>query len=106
EIKRDLGDQAGIAKSLHQLGIIAQDQGEHQQAKELYNQSLEIERTLGDQAGIAASLFQLGRVAEDEGKSDEAIRLFKESLAIAEKLDVPEAEMVRQALARVSKEKE
>ncbi|GEM_PF-1530313 len=106
EIARTLEDPWLLAKSLHGLGIIARHEGRYQDAKDLYNQSLEISRDLEDHAGIAASLFQLGRVAEDEGKSDEAIRLFKQSLAIAEQLGVPEAEMIRQTLARVSKEKE
>lgn len=106
EIARNLGHQALIAGCLHNLGIIAQHQGHYQQAKSLYDQSLEIKRQLGDQAGIASSLFQLGRLAEDEGKPDEAISRFKESLAIAQKLDVSQAEMVRRALARVSREKE
>jgi Tfp pilus assembly protein PilF len=33
---------AGIAGSLHNLGVIAQDQGEYAEARRLYQQSLEI----------------------------------------------------------------
>lgn len=106
EIATNLGAQPGIARSLHNLGIIAQDQGRYQEAKDLYNRSLKIKRNLGHQAGMAASLFELGRLAVAQDNPDEAIRLFKESLAITEELGVPQTEMVREALARVSKDKE
>jgi hypothetical protein len=38
------------------LGILAQKQGEVDEARRLYNESLEIEEKLGNQSGIAGSL--------------------------------------------------
>lgn len=53
EIAEKLGNQSGIASSLHQLGIIAQEQGDYATARRLYQRSLEIKEKLGNQAGIA-----------------------------------------------------
>jgi tetratricopeptide repeat protein len=36
DIRQELGDRDGVAKSLHQLGRLHQRQGEHEQARQLY----------------------------------------------------------------------
>ncbi|HUT18463.1 MAG TPA: tetratricopeptide repeat protein, partial [Anaerolineae bacterium] len=101
EIERKLGNQAGIAKSLHQLGTLAQLQGDNDEARRLYEESLEIERKLGNQAGIAKSLHQLGMLAEIEGTIEDAADLFEQSLDILDRLQSPDAETERGSLARV-----
>ena len=85
-VAKELGDDQGLAASLHNLGIVAQHQGHYQKAKELYNQSLEIKRSLGDQAGIASSLHQLGIIAQLQGHYQEAKDLFNQSLEIKRSL--------------------
>ena len=41
-IKKKLGDQSGIARSLHQLGMLAAKQGDRAEALRLFRQSLGI----------------------------------------------------------------
>jgi tetratricopeptide (TPR) repeat protein len=94
-----------MALSLHQLGMIAQDQGDYEMARRLYEQSLEIRRQLGDQAGMAFSLGQLGVLAQDQGDHATARRLYEQSLKIFERLKSPYAETARKSLAGLEKEK-
>ena len=86
---------------MHQLGRLAQGRGELEEARQLYNESLEIKKRLGNQSGIAITLHQLGRLAEAQSNKTEAARLFREALSIFEKLKSPKAEIARQSLKRV-----
>ncbi|HEY0408221.1 MAG TPA: tetratricopeptide repeat protein, partial [Pyrinomonadaceae bacterium] len=79
-------------------------QGELEEARRLYNESLEIKKRLGDQSGIASALGQLGLLAEDEGNKEEAVRLTREALSIFEKLKSPDAEKARRQLERLEGE--
>ena len=42
------GDYRGVAATLHQIGMIHQDQGNYEEAVKKYNQTLKIEEELGD----------------------------------------------------------
>ena len=53
DINERLGDQAGMATSYHNLGILAQDQGDYEEAARQYQRSLDINEQLGNQAGMA-----------------------------------------------------
>lgn len=81
--------------------MIAQSQGKIEEARRLYDESLEIEKQLGNQNGIAITLHQLGMIAEIEGDKVEAARLFREALTIFERLKSPNAEIARRSLERV-----
>ncbi|HJQ26498.1 MAG TPA: tetratricopeptide repeat protein, partial [Blastocatellia bacterium] len=85
----------------HQLAMIAQYEGEVEEARRLYSESLEIAKRLGDQSGIAISLGQLGLLAEKEGNIAKSAQLLREALSIFEKLKSPYAEVTRRNLQRV-----
>ena len=86
KIAEELGDKAGVARSLHQLGMIQQDQGNYGEAVRLYEESLKVFEELGDKAGVATSLHQLGNVQYLQGNYGEAVRLYEASLRIKEEL--------------------
>jgi tetratricopeptide (TPR) repeat protein len=86
DIKQQLGDHAGVAISLQQLGMLAQAQGDYREARRLYQESLDIKQQLGDRAGVAISLHQPGMLALAQGDYREARRLYQESLHIARQL--------------------
>ncbi|MFI5450096.1 MAG: tetratricopeptide repeat protein [Candidatus Bathyarchaeia archaeon] len=86
-LSRKTGDQSGIAKALHNLGMIEQDRGNYDKARQFYGSSLDIHRKLGDQFGIAATLHQLGMIEQDQCNFDEAKRLYGQALEIERKLD-------------------
>nr|MBA2392635.1 CHAT domain-containing protein [Ktedonobacteraceae bacterium] len=79
-------DKSLTGMSLHQMGIIAQDQGDYPEARRLYAQSLAIKEQLGDLNGKANTLHQMGMIAQKQGDYPEARRLYAQSLAIYEQL--------------------
>ncbi len=86
DIKRQAGDQAGMARELAAMGILAQREGDWAEARRLYGQSLDIRRDLGDQPGVAESLGHLAFIASLQGDLEEARRAYEEQLRIAMRL--------------------
>ncbi|MCC7023966.1 MAG: tetratricopeptide repeat protein [Thermomicrobiales bacterium] len=72
------------AKALNGAGVLAESQGDWQEAARLHKESLAISRQIGDLRGVAWSLNNLGVVAINQGRFDEAKALLGESLAVAE----------------------
>ena len=71
---------------VHQLGILAQARGDHDEAARLYHHALNINERSGNQVGIAAIYHQLGNVAYLQGYHDEAASHYQRSLEINERL--------------------
>ncbi|MFF4017900.1 tetratricopeptide repeat protein, partial [Streptomyces sp. NPDC001843] len=69
-----------------QLGMIAQERGDYQQAEERYRASLTIAEDLGDRSGIASTYHQLGMIAQERGDYQQAEERYRASLTIAEDL--------------------
>lgn len=78
----ELGDEAGVGKTLHLAGTLAAQQGDYQKAEALWEESLTIRRQLGDLPGIASLLSNLGIIARYQGDFATAQKLYEESLAI------------------------
>jgi tetratricopeptide (TPR) repeat protein len=70
------------ASALAAAGILASDQGSHEEAQALYEQSLMIRRARGDRRGIANTLNNLGLLAWNQGDYGTARALCEESLVI------------------------
>jgi predicted ATPase/DNA-binding SARP family transcriptional activator/class 3 adenylate cyclase len=85
-IRRQLGDQRGIAASLNNLGHVARLQGDYALARALYEESLAIGRDLGDKQGLTVSLNGLGLVHCHQGDCAAARPRLEESLAIGREL--------------------
>ncbi len=85
---------------LHDLGFVAQQQGEYGQAHALYTQSLALFRELGDKRGIAYALHDLGFVAQQQGEYARACALLVESLTLA--WDTAEKYRITEILADVA----
>jgi tetratricopeptide (TPR) repeat protein len=83
EIRRDLGNQRGIAASLNFLGTVNSTLNDQQQAQEFVLESLKIRKDLGDKTAIAESLNNLGSITLELGKTDEGYEHFREAFKIA-----------------------
>jgi tetratricopeptide (TPR) repeat protein len=86
ELDGRLGNQAGLARGYHQLGIVAQARGDYEIAEPRYTQALEINERLGNEAGLASSYGQLGILAQDRGDDETAEQRYTQSLQINERL--------------------
>jgi tetratricopeptide (TPR) repeat protein len=78
--------QSNIATATHQLGLLAQDRGQLEQAEDWYRRSLTISEDLGDRPGMSSSYHQLGMLAQDRGQLEQAEDWYRRSLAIDEDL--------------------
>ncbi|MGL5831877.1 MAG: tetratricopeptide repeat protein, partial [Waterburya sp.] len=72
DIYIEYGDRFSQARTLHNLGSIAQQLKEFQQAREYYQQALDIYIEYGDRYSQASSYFQLGKVAEELEELEQA----------------------------------
>jgi tetratricopeptide (TPR) repeat protein len=89
-----------MASSYHQLGMLAQDQGDYPEARREYGRSLEIKEELGDRAGIALSYGQLGVLLTETGPVEEAVQYNLSSFLFHLEVGAPQASINLHWLAR------
>jgi predicted ATPase/transcriptional regulator with XRE-family HTH domain len=87
ELKRLVGDQAGIAAVLNSLGNVAVWQREFDDAIKVVEESLAIRQELNDSTGIAQCLLNLGNIYSMTDRYQKAIEVYSEGLAISERLN-------------------
>jgi tetratricopeptide (TPR) repeat protein len=75
-----------LAVACHQLGIVAQLQGDFDRADHWYHKSLAIKEQLGDRPGMASSYHQLARVAQERGDFGLAKDRSQKALTISEQV--------------------
>jgi tetratricopeptide (TPR) repeat protein len=102
EITEGIGNAQGKAATLHQLAILKANTGQIEEAIALYQQSLEIKQRIGDALGKAVTLAMLGQLLAGKKQDfDTGLNYLQQSLEILQRLQAPEAETVRQIIARV-----
>jgi len=96
-LRREIGDRAGIAQTLNNLGSICQDQGDNGRASEHYREALEHTRAVGDRMRQAVILTNLGETMYREGKPEQAIETLREAEQISASLGdrILEGEILR-----------
>ena len=80
-LERELGNDAGVANALNDLGIIAGRQGRFEDAFELYRQSLELKRKADDDRQMGVAHFNVGNTLVRCGRAVEGRDDLRESLA-------------------------
>lgn len=92
ELTRDLDAAAGAAP-LHMLAAGTRLAGDHDEAIELYAESLELNRRLGDSRMVGMELHNIGHVELHRGNVDAAERCFAECADVRSPDDLYEAAM-------------
>jgi tetratricopeptide (TPR) repeat protein/CHAT domain-containing protein len=87
EIKENLGDPSGIARSLHQIGKLHHIRGDLDAALDYCQRSQKMAEDLGEPALIASSLCQVGLLHMTRGNYNAALDYYRRSLKMAEDLD-------------------
>ena len=77
---RQLGDNAGVARALHELGETALGEEDYDRANELFEQAIVVGRAAGIDA--AASVGNLGWTAYLQGNYERAVVLAEEAIAL------------------------
>ncbi|MDK2464857.1 MAG: tetratricopeptide repeat protein [Candidatus Korarchaeota archaeon] len=103
EIFEDLGDRRGVAITLHQLAMIAQDRGDYDEAERLYRQSLKRKGDLGDRRGAATTKAALAILMEGRGNLSEAAALMTEALETFKSMGDPRASRAASDFLRILK---
>jgi predicted ATPase/DNA-binding XRE family transcriptional regulator len=85
-LRRELGDERGIALSLNSLGILADDVGDYESALTLQEESLRRWEALGEPWGIAHALCDMGNIAKTQARNAEAQSLYERSLKLFEQV--------------------
>ncbi len=78
-----MGDKAGEATTLNNIGAVYDALGDSQTALDFYNQSLPLLRQVGDKAGEATTLNNIGLVYSDLGDSQTALDYYNQSLPLS-----------------------
>jgi predicted ATPase/DNA-binding SARP family transcriptional activator/Tfp pilus assembly protein PilF len=81
ELFRDLGDDAGAARSLHALGQVASYQGDRRASRARFEEALEAFAPVDDAGGVAAVRHDLGRLASHQGDYAAAEASLSEALS-------------------------
>jgi predicted ATPase/Tfp pilus assembly protein PilF len=87
ELRRGLGDAAGIAEILAGQGRVALRLGDYAAAQAHFEESLKLWQEAGNQAGIADVLAGQGRVARRQGDLLAAQGHFEQSLTLYQRLN-------------------
>jgi tetratricopeptide (TPR) repeat protein/predicted Ser/Thr protein kinase len=89
---RAVGTDDVFAQYLNTLGILARDEGKHEEARGHHERALVIwERALGpEHPNVAGCFLNLGNAAYNQGKFEEARSYYERALAIREKVLGPE----------------
>lgn len=86
KIRKNIGDQSGIASSVNNIANVHLRRGEYDEALEYYEKSLKIRKELEDQRNVARSLGNIGAVYLHTGDYDQALENFGRSLEELEKI--------------------
>jgi class 3 adenylate cyclase/tetratricopeptide (TPR) repeat protein len=81
-IYEELGDHAGQANVLNNLGVTAYFEGRWDEALALYERSREERRRAGDLVEMGTAANNVGEIVSDQGHLDRADALFREALGI------------------------
>ena len=79
-----------MASSYHQLGMVAQNRGDDDQALDWYRKSLVISEELGKRVDLASSVSQIGILHTERGNLADAVSWNLRALAIRLELQVPQ----------------
>jgi non-specific serine/threonine protein kinase len=79
-LRRQIGDELGVASELSHLAIVMSEQGDRVRARALFEESLARSRALGDRVRVAGALQNLGITARLQGQLDEACAYLEQAL--------------------------
>lgn len=82
--KEKLGDLAGQANALYQIGVIAYEIGDYEQAKEALERAVPLYEAGNDLANVGWSVMYVGMVALKQAHYDDAIQHHTRALELAE----------------------
>jgi tetratricopeptide (TPR) repeat protein len=106
-VYREVGDRAGEATTLNNIGGVHNDWGDGQTALVYYERALPISREVGDRAGEAVTRYNMAIVYRDTGRLMEAVAELEVVMALDAAVQDPDLEtdtaMLEQVRAELAK---
>lgn len=85
-ILRTMSDLRGVALTLENLGVVSALGGQHDRAREYFQQCLDVYRQFGDKKGVAGTVRFLGQLSYRDGDYAGATLLVEECLVLEQQL--------------------
>lgn len=82
ELIRQVGDRAGEARLLNNIGLVYDALGDQRQALDYFEQALPLRRQVGDRAGEATALNNIGGIYFDLGDQRGALAYYEQALKL------------------------
>ncbi len=101
---RAVGDRAGEAATLNNIGLVYDGLGERARALEFYQQALPIRREVGDRAGEAATRYNLAMIHRGWGELDRAVTELEQVVELDRQVGHPDLASDTAMLERVRQE--
>ena len=84
-----MGDRAGEATTLNNIGVVYRRLGENQKALDYYTQALPLERATGDRVKRPHTLNNMGDLYSALGEKQEALTYYNQSLPLSRAVQDP-----------------
>jgi non-specific serine/threonine protein kinase len=86
-LSREVGERQTLCAALYTLATLAQAEGDHEHARDLFEEGLELSAELGNEADVAHCLEGLASIARAEGRIVRAARLWGAEEALLERFE-------------------
>ena len=103
-IRREVGDRAGEAATLNNIGAVYDGLGEPQRALEYYGQALPILREVGDRAGEAVTRYNMAMIHRAQGELGRAVAELEQVVELDRQVSHPDLQSDTEMLHRVRQE--
>ncbi|MDG4768260.1 tetratricopeptide repeat protein [Solwaraspora sp. WMMD406] len=104
-IAREVGDRAGEAVTLNNMGHVYDGLGDRRRALVFYEEALPISREVGDRVGEAVTRYNIAMVHRAEGNLDEAIGELELVVELDRQVDHPDLASDTAMLEQVRQER-
>ena len=85
-IRREIGDRAGEAITLNNIGVVYVDQGRYAEALDTFPQALTIRREVGDRVGEGITLDEIGFATQQQNQPNVALIYYEQAMGMFEAL--------------------
>src|SRR6185503_14801366 len=103
-IRREVGDRAGDAATLTNIGTVYRALGEPRRALEYFGQALPIRREVGDRAGEAVTRYNVAMIHRARGELGRAVAELEQVVELDRQVGHPDLQSATETLRRVRQE--
>jgi tetratricopeptide (TPR) repeat protein len=100
----EVGDRAGLAVTLSNIGLVYDNLGDRHQALRYYHQALPITEEVGDRAGESVTRYNLAMIYRGQGLLAEAVAALHQVVALDQQVQHPDLESDQAMLRQVEQE--